>query len=114
MIGEVGFPNGKKSRDSGLEFVVYPEAAHCVVDGRIDHHRRFVGVVIGNLFVHLEKIAVLLFHYVFAQTADGIVEVEENGEPRIVYPKAGVTAFFGCTACYVARYEVTKGGVATL
>ena len=84
------------------------------MDGRIDHHRRFVGVVVGNLFVHLEKIAVLLLHYIFAQTADGIVEVEENGEPRIVYPKAGVTAFFGCTARHVARYEVTKGGVTTL
>ena len=78
------------------------------MDSRINHHRIIVfhavdfvgqltGVHVGDFFVHVEKIAVTLEHYVDAQTLDTFREVEEYGQTGIVHTKALVTTLLGCT-----------------
>ena len=114
VVAEVGFASGEEAGDGGLQLVVDPEAAHRVVDGGVDHHRRLVGVLVGDFLVHLEEVAVFLLDYVFAQSLDGVVEVEEDGEASAADTVAGIAALFGCAAGDVAGHEVAEGGIAAL
>ena len=77
MVGEVALADGEKSRDGCLEFVVNPDAAHCVVDGRENHHwiviihsilcsALFAWVHVGNLLIHVEEVAITLTNHVDA------------------------------------------------
>ena len=58
MVGEVGFPDSEEPGYGGHQLVVYPDTAHGVVDSGVDHHRGLVGIVVGDLLVHLEEVAV--------------------------------------------------------
>ena len=84
------------------------------MDSRVDHHRRLVGIVVGDLFVHLEEVTVACFYHILPETLDGAGEVEEDCQPRIVDTEASVTAFLSSTACYVTRDEVTESRIAAL
>ena len=108
MVGEVTFTDGKQALDGSLKLVVYPDTAHRVVDSRINHHRIIVfhavdfvsqltGVHVGDFFVHVEKIAVTLEHYVDAQTLDTFREVEEYGQTGIVHTETFIATLLGCT-----------------
>ena len=91
MVGEVSFSCGEQSRDGGLQLVVDPESAHGVMDGRIYHHRGLVWVLVGDLLIHLEEVAVLLLHRVFSEAFDSIGEVE-------IYRITGANAIAGVAA----------------
>ena len=114
MIREVGFSDGKQARDGSHQLVIHPETTHRIVDSRIDHHRRFVRILICDLLIHLEEVAVLLLHHVASQTFDGIAEVEEYGKARIVHTITGIATFFGSTAGHITRHQVAEGRIATL
>ena len=114
VVGEVSLADAEETRDRGLEFVVDPDAAHGVVDGGEDHHRSLVGVLSHDLFVHLEEVAVAFADTILAETLDGILEVEENGETSLVDTETSVAALFGGAASHVARNEVAEGWVAAL
>ena len=114
VVGEVGFAGGEEAGDGGLQLVVDPEAAHGVVDGGVDHHGHLVGVLVGDFLVHLEEVAVLLLHDVAAEAADGVGEVEVDGQSGAADAEAGVAALLGGAAGHVARHEVAEGGVAAL
>ena len=58
MVGEVSFPDSEEPRYGGHQFVVYPDTAHGVVDGGVDHHRSLIGVVVGDLLIHLEEVTI--------------------------------------------------------
>ena len=66
MVAEVGFASSKESWNGGLQFVIDPKSTHGIVDGGIDHHRSLVRILIRNLLVHLEEVAVFLFNDILA------------------------------------------------
>ena len=92
MVGEVGFTENEAARNRGHQIVVHPEAAHGVVDGREDTHRDLVRVFVGNLFVHLEEVAVL-------------------GRLGVTHAETCVADLLGVTGCHVTRHEVTEARV---
>ena len=97
VVGEVGLADGEESRNAGHQFVVNPNAAHGVMERGEDHHRRLVGILVDDLLIHLEEVAVFLLYYVTAQALDGVSEVEVDGEARVVHAEACIATFLGCT-----------------
>ena len=125
VVGEVALADSEEARDRGLQFVIYPYTTHCIVDCRINHHWLivfhavdFVGKVariyVGDFFVHVEEVAVTLLHGIESEAVDTFGEVEEHGKTCVVDTESLVATLFGCTACHVARYEVTECRVAAL
>ena len=119
MVREVALADCEQTLYSSLKFVVYPDAAHCVVDGGEDHHRivvvysvdsisQFAGVYIGDFLIHVEEVAVALAHGVDTKTVDGFGEVEEYGEAGVVDTESVVATFFGGTRCHVTGHKVTE------
>ena len=84
------------------------------MDSGVDHHRRLVGIVVGDLLVHLEEVTVASLYYILAEALDSAGEVEEDCQPRVVDTEASVAAFLSRTACYVTGDEVTEGRVTAL
>ena len=84
------------------------------MDGGEDHHRVFVRRDIGNLLVHIEKVAIAGFDFGLAETVDGLGEVEEHGQSGVVHAVALVTTLLGGTRSHVAGNEVTEGRIAAL
>ena len=113
MVAEVGFASGKETRNGGLQFVVDPKTTHGVVDGGIDHHRSLVRVLVRDLLVHLEEVAIFLFHGILAQPLDGVGEVEVDSI-TCAYAIAGIATFFCGTACHITRDKVAKRGITAL
>ncbi len=111
MVREVTFADCEETLDGSLQFIVYPDAAHCVVACGEDHHRGFVGIVIRDHLIHVEEVSVAVADHVFAQTVDGILEVEIYGV-ACTYTEAGVAAFLGGTAGDVTGAEVTECRIA--
>ena len=97
VVREVGLTDGKQAGDRGLQLVVNPDTTHGVVDGGEDHHRSLVGVLVGDLLVHVEEVTVAGTYYILAQTLDGVLEVEEYGQTRIVHTEAGIATLLGST-----------------
>ena len=58
VVGEIRFAEDEQSGDRALQLVIDPEAAHRVVNGRIDAHRDLVGILVGDALIHVEEIAV--------------------------------------------------------
>ena len=114
MVGEVALADSEQSGYVGLQLVVYPQAAHGVVDGRVNHHRVLVGVLVGNFLVHVEKVTVTLCNNILAQAVDSLGEVEEYGQAGVVHAKAFVATLLGCTRSHVARHKVAERWIAAL
>ena len=81
MVREVTLTDSKQTCDRCLEFVVYPDTTHCVVDSRIDHHRvvvlhavdlvgKLTRVNVSNLLVHVEEVAITLTDNVDTEAVD--------------------------------------------
>ena len=111
MIGEVRFTEDVESRDVAHEVVVYPEPAHCVVDGGEDSHWALVGVLISDLLVHVEEIAVTLLDGVPADALDGVGEVEVDAETGGADAASVVARFLRGAGGNIARGEVAKARV---
>jgi hypothetical protein len=95
VIGKVGFAEHEESGDGAHQVVVHPQAAHGVVDGRIDHHGGLVRVVCRDFFVHLEQVAVFLFNHVLAVAIDGIGKIEIDGLAGLAHATAHVALLLG-------------------
>src|ERR1051326_2960908 len=74
-------------------------------------HRNFVAALAGNLFVHVEEIAVTLLHFLLAEPLDGAGEIEINTQSARADAAAFVANFFSGTRGNVARGEIAKTGV---
>ena len=114
VVREVTFADGKQTLDSGHQFVVYPDAAHRIVDGGINHHRVLVRRYVRDFLVHVKQIAVALCHHILAQTVDSLGEVQEYGQACVVHTITLVATFLGGTAGHVARHQVTEGRITAL
>ena len=119
VVGEVTFADSKQTLNGSLQFVVYPDTTHGVVDSRINHHRvvifyavdfvcQFARVHIGDFFVHIEEVSVTLAHYIQSQTFDTFREVEEYSQAGIVDTETVVATFLSRTAGNVTRNQVTE------
>ena len=108
MVGEVTLTDSEQARDRGLQLVVNPDTAHCIVDGREYHHWLIVleavllayelaWVNVGNLLVHVKEVAVTLADLVDAEALDRLREVKEYSQTGVVYTKALVATLLGST-----------------
>ena len=93
--------------------------------GGVNHHRivilhtvNLVGqlarINVGNLFVHVEEVAITLQNGFEAKAFDALREVEEHRKTRVVNTKSLVATLLSGTRSYVARHQVTESGIATL
>ena len=79
--------------------------------GRIDHHGGFVRVVIRDVLVHIEQVAVFALDDVFAIPFDGIGKIKVNGVAGGSHPQAGVAHFLGVAAGHVTWHQVAETGI---
>jgi hypothetical protein len=80
VIGKICFAQHMQAGDVRHQIVIHPQPAHRVVDGRINHHRQCVWIFAGDLFVHLEKVAVTRADRRLAEALDRIAEIKVNAE----------------------------------
>ena len=114
MVGEVRLSENVQSVKGATEIVVHPEAAHRVVDRRIDAHGHPVGILSGDLLVHLEEVPVALADDVLSEPPDGCGEVEVDASFPRSDAEALVADLLGRARRDVSRCEVPVGGVAAL
>ena len=96
MVGKIGFADSISSGASSLEIIIYTDTAHCIVNGRVDHHWFFISIDVGNLFVHLEKVTISCFDDLLSESFDSCAEVEKYPSAGIVYAETCVTTLFSC------------------
>src|SRR5574344_129240 len=113
VVGEVRFAEDEAARDGAHQVVIDPEAAHGVMDSRVDAHRDLVRIFIRDLLVHLEEVAVLGAHAGDAEAPDGVSEVEVNGTAAMDAHSL-VADHLGIAARDIARNEVAEGRIAFL
>ena len=111
---EVGFAEDEEAGEVAHAVVIDPEAAHGVVGGGVDAHRHLVGVLVGDLLVHLEEVAVTLADLVFAEALDRIGKVEIDAAAAGADAAIVVALLFGGAGGDVAGGEVAEGGVLAL
>ena len=111
---EVSFAENEKTRHVAHEVVVNPETAHGVVRCRVHTHRPLVAILIGNLLIHLEKVAVTLPDRIFAQTLDGVGKVKIDTTTARTDTATIVTLLFGSTGGDITGSKVTVARVLAL
>ena len=135
MIREVRFSNCKATWYCCHKVVVHPNSSHGVMHRRINHHWRFIRVLINDFLIHLKQVAVFGFDdllseflykyrvvfvqsfyvcFFFAISLYGCSKVKKYCLACFVDPKALITSFFGCARGNITRNKVSKSGVATL
>ena len=95
VVGKVGFAEHEQPGQSAHQVVIHPGAAHGVMHGRINAHRDLVRILAGDLFVHIEEVAVALADDLFAQAPDGVRKIQVNPQAAWPDPAAFVTNFLG-------------------
>ena len=111
VIGEVRFAEHVQAGDVAHQVVVHPQAAHRVVDGGVDAHRRLVRILVGDLLVHLEEVAVLLLDDLDAEAGDGVPEIEIDGQPGLADATALVADLLDVARGDVARDEIAEARI---
>ena len=96
VIGEIGFADGVEAGNRRHEVVIHPEAAHRVVNGRIDPHGSFIRVLTRYALVHVEKIAIALIDDLLAQAFDRLRKIQINAQAGS-HTEAFVAYGFGIT-----------------
>ena len=114
VIGKVRFADHEQAGDGAHQVIIHPQAAHGVVDRRIDAHRNLVRIFVGDALVHLEQIAVALANHIHAQPLDGIREIEIDAQPGLAHAAAFVAHGFRVARCHVARDQVAEARIAAL
>ena len=114
VIGEVRFAKNMQPGNITHQIIVDPKAAHGVVDRGINAHRCVVGIVAGDLFVDVEKIAVTLADRRFAETRDRVLEIEINAASARADPAAFIADFLGATGRNIARGQIAEARVFAL
>ena len=114
VIGEVRFAQHVQARQVAHQVVVDPEPAHRVVDGRVDPHRHLVRILVGDLLVHVEEVAVLLLDRLGAEPLDRVGEVEIHRQAALADAAALVADLLGVARRDVARHEVAEARILAL
>ncbi len=77
----------------------------------INHHRLFIGRIIGDEFVHVKEIAVFFGDDFFAVAFDGVGKIKINRTTGHPHAFAGIALRFGCPRSHISGHEVSKTGV---
>ena len=64
------------------------------MNGRVDHHGRFIGIIIHDFFIHLEKVSILVLYHILAQTVYRIFKIQVYRQSR-ANTMSGITSFLG-------------------
>src|ERR1035437_3024191 len=112
VIGEVRLTRDVEAGDGAHQVVIHPQPAHGVVNGGVDTHGHFVGILAGNALVHVEQVAVALLDDVLAQALDGFAEIQIDAQAGLAHAAAFVANGFGIAGSHVARHQVAEAGVA--
>src|SRR5690606_16325881 len=113
-IREVCLSKDKESGDGAHQVVVDPEPPHCVVNSRIDPHRSLVGIIAGDLLVHLEEVSVAGLDRLSSLPVDRILEVVVDGNAGRSDPTTFVDDLLGVSRSNVAWDEVSETRVLPL
>src|SRR5258708_18698956 len=81
---------------------------------RVDAHRHVVGVLGGDVVIHLEEVAVTLLKRWPSEAPDGLGEIEVDAAPALPDPTSLVAYFLCGTRRDVARGKVAVTGVLAL
>ena len=95
VIREIRLPEHMQAGDVAHVVIVHPEAAHRVVNGRVDAHGTLVGIFSGDVLIHLEEVAVAFLDGFLTKTLDGIGEIQIDAEPAGADSPALVAGFLG-------------------
>ena len=114
VIREVDFASRIETGDRGHQLVVDPQPAHRVVTGGVHAHRGRVRIFAGDALVHLEQVAVALFHDVLAKARDRCREIEVSPVLQRPNPATTVNCALRCARGNVARCQVAEARVQTL
>ena len=111
VVGKIGLAQNMQSGNVAHEVVVHPQSAHGIMHGRINAHRALVGVFPGDVFVHLEEVAVAFLDDGTGEPFDRIGEIEINAQATRSDAAALVAGFLGAAGGNVARGEVAVAGI---
>ena len=114
VIGEVRLANHKQTGDGAHQVVIHPGSTHGIMHGGINAHGLLVGVLTGDLFIHVEKIAVTFTHLVFTQTLDGIGKIQINTETARPHATTFIAGFLGGARRDITRSQVSIAGIFAL
>ena len=114
MVGEVGLADAVQPGHRSHQVVVHPEAAHRVVDGRVDTHGLLVRILTGDPVVHVEQVPVLGRDGFQAVTGDGRREVQVHAILQRADAAPFVTHCLSVAGRYVSGHQVAEGRVLTL
>ena len=95
VIGEVGLSQNKQTREIRHEVIVNPQPAHRIVNRRINPHRRLIGILVRDLVIDVEEIAVALAHTSLRQTANRVRKIEIHSKPGCTNPTTLITDSLG-------------------
>src|SRR5581483_354073 len=93
MVREVAFTQSIHTRNGCHQVIIYPKAAHCVVDCRVNTHWNFIWVLACNLFIHLEQVAIFITYTFLTETLNSISKVKVGCLLRSAYAKTCITPF---------------------
>ncbi len=91
MVGEVRLPQHKQARKVAHQVIVDPQTTHRVVHGGKNPHGRLVGILPGDLVVHVKKVRIPLLHRLLPEPTDRLGEIQIHPEARLAHPPALVT-----------------------
>ena len=106
MIGEVCFACRIQTRNRGHQLVIDPQATHGVVRCWVNAHRCLVRVFTCNALVHLEQVAVALFHNITTKSINCCREIEVDSIFQWSNSLTLVNQSFCCTRRNIARGQV--------
>ena len=114
VVREVGLAKHMQSRNGAHQVVVNPEAAHRVVDRRVDSHRDAIRILVGDLRVHVEEVAVAGAYHVRAEPANGVGEIEVHGQTAVADAASFVAHRLGVAGRDVARDQIAEARIPPL
>ncbi len=113
VVAEIGLANGKKPLYGSHQVVIYPQASHSVMDGRVNHHGFFTRIYVSDFFIHLEQVAVFLFYDFPALRLYGVRKVQKNSTAREVDPKSVVAPFQSGSRSHITRNQIAVRRIAS-
>ena len=111
VVGEVGLPDDEQAGKVAHQIVIHPQAAHRVMHRRINAHRCLIRVLAGDLFIHVEEVAVAFADFVVAQTFDSVGEIKINTETARPNASPLIANLLRRARSDVARGEVAIAGI---
>src|SRR5262249_49658623 len=96
VIGKIGLTDYEQTGHIAHQIVIHPETAHCVVNGGINSHRHFVGVLSSNFFLNMKQGSVALPNRLYAESFNRVGKIEIYAPSARTDAAAFVANFLRC------------------